>query len=350
MAQLLTSLPADSDAEKSGTIFEQVNGLPTHPLVVHFAVVLLPLSALALLLILIVPRLRRPLGWLVLLGLFVSVGAALVAKETGEAFARLVGNPERHAELGDTLPLLAAALFGLTLIWYAVWWAGDRKRRKAETTAMAGAAPVSAATTSAATATLPGGVSQAELDAVLGTSSQTGGSASNTASGSAAGTTAGTATSSQPGAADGTGGRSIVQLILGVLTGLLALVTIYWTIQTGHSGAEAVWAGRLAPTPAPTAPPTAGPTQSPTASPSGSSAPGTYTLAQVATHNSPADCWSVVNNSVYNLTDWISAHPGGAGPIEGMCGIDATTAFTNQHGGQGQPEAELATFKIGTLG
>ena len=74
------------------------------------------------------------------------------------------------------------------------------------------------------------------------------------------------------------------------------------------------------------------------------------TVAAVAGHNSANDCWAIVNGSIYDLTQWISAHPGGRGPIESICGVNATAAFTNKHGGQGAPEARLASFKIGILG
>lgn len=74
-----------------------------------------------------------------------------------------------------------------------------------------------------------------------------------------------------------------------------------------------------------------------------------YTLAQVAAHKSSTDCWSVVSGGVYNLTSWIAQHPGGEAAIKGMCGVDATSAFMSQHGGQGNPAKELAAFKIGVL-
>jgi cytochrome b involved in lipid metabolism len=74
-----------------------------------------------------------------------------------------------------------------------------------------------------------------------------------------------------------------------------------------------------------------------------------YTLADIASHNSKSSCWTSINGNVYDLTQWIDNHPGGAENILGICGIDGTSAFTNQHGGQQKPENQLSTFLIGTL-
>jgi cytochrome b involved in lipid metabolism len=74
-----------------------------------------------------------------------------------------------------------------------------------------------------------------------------------------------------------------------------------------------------------------------------------YTREEVATHNNSKDCWAIIGSSVYNLTSWISKHPGGEKAILSLCGKDGTAAFNNQHGGQARPEATLATFFIGTL-
>ncbi len=78
-------------------------------------------------------------------------------------------------------------------------------------------------------------------------------------------------------------------------------------------------------------------------------ASGTYTMAVVATHDSSASCWTTINSSVYDVTTWITQHPGGQQAILGLCGKDGTAAFTGQHGGQPRPEKELASFKIGVL-
>jgi cytochrome b involved in lipid metabolism len=73
------------------------------------------------------------------------------------------------------------------------------------------------------------------------------------------------------------------------------------------------------------------------------------TLSAVKTHNSPSDCWTVVNRKVYNLTTWISQHPGGSSRIIAMCGKDASQAFNAQQSGQGSPNSYLAEFQIGIV-
>lgn len=42
-----------------------------------------------------------------------------------------------------------------------------------------------------------------------------------------------------------------------------------------------------------------------------SDAPPTFSLAQVAQHNTEKDCWMVVHDLVYNVTDYLLKHPGG---------------------------------------
>ncbi len=74
-----------------------------------------------------------------------------------------------------------------------------------------------------------------------------------------------------------------------------------------------------------------------------------YTLAQVKKHKSAANCWSVVNRNVYNLTGWVGKHPGGSSRIVAMCGKDATAAFNGKHGGSASAKRALAAYKVGTL-
>ena len=74
-----------------------------------------------------------------------------------------------------------------------------------------------------------------------------------------------------------------------------------------------------------------------------------YTLADVVKHSTQADCWTTVDSKVYNLTPFVSSHPGGVEAIISLCGIDGTAAFTAQHGGKKRPANELASLLIGNL-
>jgi cytochrome b involved in lipid metabolism len=88
------------------------------------------------------------------------------------------------------------------------------------------------------------------------------------------------------------------------------------------------------------------PTPAPTSTPPAITG---YTSVQVSAHADRASCWSIVNNNVYDLTNWINKHPGGQSEITAMCGKDATNAFDNQHGGDAKPERILASFLIGAF-
>ncbi len=74
-----------------------------------------------------------------------------------------------------------------------------------------------------------------------------------------------------------------------------------------------------------------------------------YTMAEIAAANTEANCLTVINGIVYDLTSWISKHPGGDRNILRICGMDGTSAFSGQHGGESKPENTLATFDVGVL-
>jgi len=75
----------------------------------------------------------------------------------------------------------------------------------------------------------------------------------------------------------------------------------------------------------------------------------TYTMEEIAKHNSKESCWTVIRGKVYDLTSWIDKHPGGADKILRICGKDGTDLFVRQHGGKEKPEKILESFKIGVL-
>jgi hypothetical protein len=72
-------------------------GLPLHPLVIHAAVVFIPLLVLLALLYALVPRLRGRIGWLTVIMAFVAPLSALAAKLTGDAFRAQIAQVSPHA-------------------------------------------------------------------------------------------------------------------------------------------------------------------------------------------------------------------------------------------------------------
>lgn len=105
--------------------FDTIFGLPTHVLVVHFAVVLLPLAAIGGVVMAIKQKWSVRFGPAVVALAFVGLGISVVAKESGEAFANRVGTPQPHAELAGWLPYFAFALF----VCVTVLWLLDRRAR-----------------------------------------------------------------------------------------------------------------------------------------------------------------------------------------------------------------------------
>lgn len=75
----------------------------------------------------------------------------------------------------------------------------------------------------------------------------------------------------------------------------------------------------------------------------------TYTMAQVALHNNAASCFTHIAGGVYDVTSFISAHPGGTSAITVICGRDGTAFFEAQHGGASKPENMLASLKVGII-
>lgn len=79
------------------------------------------------------------------------------------------------------------------------------------------------------------------------------------------------------------------------------------------------------------------------------SGPKTYTMAEVQAQAAAGKCWTVINGGVYDLSAWISKHPGGSAAIKGLCGINGTAKFQAIHGGQAKPESVLKSYYLGAL-
>jgi len=99
-------------------VLDTVFGLPIHTLVVHAAVVLLPLAALGAFIMGFSARFSRRFGPLVVAVAAAGVVAAFISRGSGEELAARVGNPEVHAQVGNLLPFIALGMFVVVL---ALW-------------------------------------------------------------------------------------------------------------------------------------------------------------------------------------------------------------------------------------
>ena len=75
-----------------------------------------------------------------------------------------------------------------------------------------------------------------------------------------------------------------------------------------------------------------------------------YTLNEVAQHNKKGDCWIIIDNNVYDVSKYVSEHPGGSRVVLEVSGEgkDATRNFENT-GHSKRARNMLKTFFIGTV-
>lgn len=78
----------------------------------------------------------------------------------------------------------------------------------------------------------------------------------------------------------------------------------------------------------------------------------TYTLEEIATHNTQDDCWSVFEGDVYDITEYVADHDRFM-DIRQWCGGDMTQDFKDKAGaGRDHRDGSyelLASYKIGTV-
>ncbi|MFJ9728778.1 DUF2231 domain-containing protein [Streptomyces sp. NPDC101209] len=110
-----------------------VNGLPAHVLLVHFVVVLVPLTAIAVVASAVWPSVARRMGVVLPVLALVTLASVPLTTSAGEWLEEHVGSDalvRRHAELGDGLLPWALGLFVLAA---AVWWTTRRTSSSEQT-------------------------------------------------------------------------------------------------------------------------------------------------------------------------------------------------------------------------
>jgi len=111
--------------QSGGGVLNEILGIPAHPLLIHAAVVFLPLLALAAVIYAVVPKLRNRIGWVTFLLAIAGPISALLAKLSGERLRdRLIAAnfpPEildkvnTHMDYGDRTWWFSLALGIVTL-------------------------------------------------------------------------------------------------------------------------------------------------------------------------------------------------------------------------------------------
>ena len=101
------------------SLFLQIAGLPVHPLVVHAAVVLIPLAAVMILASIVLYRRFPHLLGLAAVLTWVAAVSAFVATQSGEALAEEIGITQAHEQWGELMgPLTIAAAIIVTVTWW----------------------------------------------------------------------------------------------------------------------------------------------------------------------------------------------------------------------------------------
>jgi cytochrome b involved in lipid metabolism len=71
-------------------------------------------------------------------------------------------------------------------------------------------------------------------------------------------------------------------------------------------------------------------------------------MSELSGHSSRESCWLAIDGSVYDVTSFISNHPGGDRILSG-CGKDATALFSSIQGHLTEGKEMLPQFFIGKL-
>lgn len=243
-------------------LFLVIAGLPLHPLAVHFAVALFPVALLVLIVVILRKSWRDKFLTAALVAVLLTLPLIFVAQQSGEALSEVFYEPEPHSEYGQMLmPLALWTVAAAALLWWSL-----RKKWKA-----------------------------------------------------------------------------LFSQVFAVGVVSLSVASLAMTFVVGHSGASAVWGGKI----------TSDQQQSDSSSQSNqdssNSGASEITAEEVAKHNRESDCWVIIDGSVYKLDPFISQHPGGKAVLTAICGKDGTRAFSSQHARQAMPNAELAKLLIGPL-
>lgn len=67
-----------------------------------------------------------------------------------------------------------------------------------------------------------------------------------------------------------------------------------------------------------------------------------YSLQDIAMHNTAEDCWMIIDNKVYDFTNYLKMHPSGAASMTPYCGADGTQGYDTKDKKQPTPHSSTA--------
>lgn len=73
------------------------------------------------------------------------------------------------------------------------------------------------------------------------------------------------------------------------------------------------------------------------------------TLSELKSHNTRSSAWVAIRGKVYDITEFISRHPGGDEVLLFAAGKDATTVFETYHSLNGAASLVLKKYCIGEI-
>ena len=141
--------------------------------------------------------------------------------------------------------------------------------------------------------------------------------------------------------------KYLLAIVTGVCVVIMCSILVLGFLQKQQRESATPAQPVTAPTPANTG--SSNPTQA-----QSSQAAQDFTISEVSSHNTASNCWLIVNGNVYDVSKFLSQHPGGEAEIIPYCGKEATKAFDTQGRGGGRGHSTTADqllqdYKIGTL-
>lgn len=77
-----------------------------------------------------------------------------------------------------------------------------------------------------------------------------------------------------------------------------------------------------------------------------------FTAAEVAEHATPEDCWMIIEDNVYDFSDYIPTHPAPPGVMGPWCGKEATEGMRTKGYGNDHSDRAwgmMADYRIGVF-